>query len=363
MKLRKSLSLASILLLLLGVANGCSPSLKNAPASTAATATQQFTDSAGRTVTLPAQLTRVAPSGPLAQMILYTVAPDRMTGWSIRPGDGSKPYITEKYWDLPEFGQFYGKNATLNLEALIAAKPQVIIDIGEVKKSIAADMDGIQAQTGIPTVFIEATLDTMPATYRTLGKLLGMDDTAESQAQYIENTLADATAKAALIPAADRLGVFYGTGSSGLDANAKGSIHADVLDFVGANNVTVVKEVSGKGGGNPISMEQLLNFAPDVILFTADGPYQTVNSDPRWSGLAAIQQGHYYEIPNEPYNWLGSPPSVNRILGIKWLGNLLYPQVFNYNMVTEAQTFYKIFYHYDLSTTQAESLLSRSTLK
>ena len=45
-----------------------------------------------------------------------------------------------------------------------------------------------------------------------------------------------------------------------------------------------------------------------------------------WQPLRAIEEGDFYEIPSMPYNWLSNPPSLNMLLGIWWLGNLLYPQ-------------------------------------
>ncbi|MEF9969194.1 MAG: ABC transporter substrate-binding protein, partial [Ruthenibacterium sp.] len=124
-----------------------------APASTSASAsasasekdgTQIFTDSLGREVELPTDLQRIAPSGTLSQIILYTIAPDKLVGWTSNPTDAMKKYFDEKYTDLPTFGTFYGKNADLNTEALIAAAPQVVIDMGEVKgkkEDMIADLD------------------------------------------------------------------------------------------------------------------------------------------------------------------------------------------------------------------------------
>ena len=60
---------------------------------------------------------------------------------------------------------------------------------------------------------------------------------------------------------------------------------------------------------------------------------------------------------------MANPPSVNRILGISWLGNLLYPDIYDYDMITEAQRYYKLFWHYDLSQSEAEEMLGKSTLK
>ncbi|MDR0551584.1 MAG: ABC transporter substrate-binding protein, partial [Spirochaetaceae bacterium] len=41
-----------------------------------------WTDSAGRVVEVPAKIERIAPSGPLAQIILYSLCPDKVIGWA-----------------------------------------------------------------------------------------------------------------------------------------------------------------------------------------------------------------------------------------------------------------------------------------
>ena len=81
------------------------------------------------------------------------------------------------------------------------------------------------------------------------------------------------------------------------------------------------------------------------------------------AALTAVQNGRYYEIPGLPYDWMSSPPSVNRVLGIWWLGNLLYPELYDYDMVQVAQEYYGLFWHYDLTEEEARQMLSRSTLK
>lgn len=74
--------------------------------------TRIITDSAGREVEIPSEITKIAPSGPLAQIVLYTVSPDKLAGLAADFSDEAKQYIDEKYWGLPKFGQFYGKNAS-----------------------------------------------------------------------------------------------------------------------------------------------------------------------------------------------------------------------------------------------------------
>lgn len=321
-----------------------------------------FTDDCGREVELPANLTKVAPSGSVAQMILYAVAPDKLACWAGKLGDKQKAYIDEKYQNLPMTGQFYGKG-DLNMEALIQATPQVIIDLGDKKEGMKEDLDNIQEQTGIPTIFIEGTVETYPKMFRTLGKLLGEEEQGEKLAAYTEQTYADTEAAKAKMTDSEKLRVMFGTGETGLDCNAKGSIHCGVLEVVGVGNAIEVPELSNKGGGNTVTMEEVIKADPDVILLDPDGPYSTLSEDPYWSGLTAVKEGRFYEIPFGPYHFLASPPSINQIIGIKWLGNLLYPQYYDYDMVSEIQDFYKLFWHYDISAEDAKALLGNSTYK
>lgn len=321
-----------------------------------------FTDSCGRQVEIPAHLTKVAPSGAVAQMIIYAVAPDKLGCWAGRLGEKQKAYMDKKYHTLPVTGHFYGKG-DLSMEALIEASPQVIIDLGNKKDGMEEDLDNIQRQTGIPTIFIEATVDTYGEMFRTLGNLLGEDEQGERLAVYTEKTYAEARKAKGQLKKENRTRVMFGTGKTGLGCNAKGSIHCGVLEAVGVENVIQVPELSNKGGGNTVTIEEVIKADPEVILLEAGGPYDTLDKDPYWSALKAVQEGHYYEIPYGPYHFLANPPSINQIIGIKWLGHLVYPELYPYDMVKELQDFYALFLHYELSEEQAMALLAHSTGK
>ena len=325
--------------------------------------TQVFTDSCGRAVTIPAELTRIAASGSTAQMILMTIAPDMLVGLASSPSRAQRPYFPEDMWYLPTFGQFYGSKASLNMEALIDAQPQIILDLGDRKATHALDMNTIQRQTGIPTVFIEADIDDLPAAYRTLGALLGREEKGEALASFVERTVAMARENAARLAADEVRSVYFGTGSTGLACNAAGSSQADVIDMIGAANAIVPEEITNQGGGTLVSLEEIYAVRPDVIVLAAGGPYDTLETG-EWSALEAVRDGAYYEIPNLPYDWMSSPPSVNRVLGVWWLGQLVYPELYDdYDMIDVAREFYRLFWNYDLTEAEAEALLARSTLK
>ncbi len=375
-KMRKSLVLAAFLAAAV-LANGCQKgSGKEVPASQAEstasvkTETQAetekageagaqsdarvFTDSAGREVTLPKEIKKIAPSGPLAQIVLYTLCPDKLSGLASDFSEGAKQYIDEKYWSLPKFGQFYGKNANLNMEALIAESPDVIIDIGEAKKSVKEDMDALQEQLNMPVIFIEADLDTMSSAYEKLGELTGDTDQAKKLADDCNNILKKSeTAREQL---SEKKSVYFAVGDDGLHTNAEGSIHARVIEQIGAENAAKVEMVSS-GGGSEVSFEQLLLWQPDVIIADSEALYQTITTDKVWGELNAVKEGKVYQIPSVPYSFMSSPPSVNRMIGILWLGNLVYPEQYSADIKQEVKDFYELFYHVTLDDTQAEKIL------
>lgn len=355
--MKKILTLTLCLALLLGLFSGCGGKQYDPLAGVETTV---FTDDAGRDVTVPADITRIAASGSTAQMILMTLVPELLVGLASSPSTAQRPYFPAEMWTLPTFGQFYGSKANLNMEALIDAEPQLIVDLGDAKENVRSDMDGIQKQTGIPTVFLEATLEEMPQAYRKLGALLHREAEAEVLAAYLEQTLAMAAENSAKLPQDARKTVLFGTGATGLACNAEGSVQADVLSLVGAVNAIHSEEISNRNGGTSVNLEEVYACDPDVILLAAGGPYDTL-AESEWSGLTAVKNGTYYEIPNLPYDWMSSPPSINRVLGIYWLGNLLYPELYDYDMVEKAQEFYRLFWHYELSAEEAEQLLARST--
>lgn len=326
--------------------------------------TISFTDSLDRTVELPADITRIAPSGAVATMILAAIAPECMVTVNAAPSESQMAFLPANLADLPETGQMYGSKANLNLETLLSADPQVVIDLGDKKGDMVEDLDALQEQIGIPVIFIEADLPHMAAAFRTLGGLLsGKADRGEELASLVDRTTAMAEENAAKITDDMKVRAMYTTGEDGLGTNAAGSVQAQVLDMVGVENAVVVEDVSNKGGGNIISLEQLYNFDPDVILFAAGSIYDTVADDAAWSQLTAISTGKYYEIPGSPYSWLSGPPSMNMILGVWWLGNLIYPEIYDYDMAAMTQELYKTLWGYELTSDEVTALLANSTLK
>lgn len=319
-------------------------------------ATVQFTDSVGRVVELPADITKIAISGPLAQIVLFALCPDKLVGVASKWDATAEQYLATEYYNLPELGQLYGGKGELNLETLLASGAQVVIDVGEPKDSIVSDLDALQEQTGIPFVHITATASTMAEAYTKLGELLNMPEEAKTLSDYCAKVYARTLE---IANSAQKVNLIYCLGDTGLNVIANGSYHAEILDLL-ANNVAVVDDPSSKGSGNEVDMEQILLWNPDVILFAPGSIYSTVGSDPAWQQVNAIKNGTYYEVPMGPYNWMGFPPSVQRYLGMMWMAQLLYPDTAQYDLYTEVATYFKLFYHSELTQAQYDALVANS---
>lgn len=319
--------------------------------------TRVFTDSVGREVEVPAQIDKVALSGPMAQIVLFALCPDKLVGVSNAWSTEAEQYLDEKYFTMPEIGQLYGGKGELNPETLLQSGAQIVIDVGEPKGSIAEDLDALQEQTGIPFVHITATTETTGDAYRMLGDLLNMKDEAETLAAYCEKVY-DRTVSIA--GSVEKANVLYVTGDMGQNVIAAGSYHAEILDLL-TNNLAVVDEPSSKGTGNEVSMEQILTWDPDVVIFAPESIYATVADDAAWQSVTAIKNGAYYEVPFVPYNWMGFPPSVQRYLGMMWLSKVLYPDATaEYDLFSDVQEYYKLFYHCDLTQAQYDALVANS---
>lgn len=323
---------------------GCS---KTEAAETAAG--REFTDDLGRTVVIPDKVEKIAVSGPLSQIYVYPLCGDMFAGFCTAFSSDAEKYIPSEFLNLPELGQLYGGKGTMDLESLLAAGPDVIIDVGQNKDGMKDDLDALSEQTGIPFVHIDASVSTAPEVYRKLGALTGRNEQAEILAAWCEETNAVIEK---LMKAVDedqgRISLLYCTGDEGLGVIAEGSFHAETINMMG-NNLAKLDDVAAFGTGNEVDVEQLLVWDPAVILFEKEAAYLNATESDVWGQLSAVKNGNAFAAPYGPYGWLASPPSVQRYLGMLWLGELLYPEYTDYDLQEKITEYYELFYNYTLS--------------
>ena len=323
-------------------------------------AAASFTDAAGRIVEVPAEVKRVMPAGPPAAVLLYALAPDKMTGW-VRPlEDGEKTFIAGQHHDLPVTGRLTGKEGDADAETVRKVKPDLILDVGTVGPEYAELADRIQKETGVPYLLIDGSLTKTPETLRQLGKLLGDDKNAEALATYAEAALTRARQAVAAQPDDGRLLVYYARGKDGLQTGGAGSINTEFLTGIGARNVA---EREGKGGLVEVTIDQIAAWKPSMIL-TLDPSFQkTALTDPAWSKVTAVTEKRVFRAPALPFGWIDSPPGVNRLIGLDWLVATLYPAQAKIDLRQQARDFYRLFYHIELTDQQLSTLFDGTTTR
>ena len=338
---------------LFGLGAGAVAGLAFAPALAEA---RSFTDSGDRRIDIPEEVRRVFPAGPPASVTLYTVAPEKMLGWTRAPSPEARPFLPARYAELPEIGRLTGRGNTVNLENVVRLTPDLVLDVGNTTATYVSLADRVQEQTHIPAALIGGRLVETATTLRTVGALLGVPERAEELARYAEAVLGEVHSRAAKIAPGERPSLYIARGPHGLETAVAGSIGSEVVDLVGARNV-VGKDTAPRTIVD-VSPEEILAWQPEVILTIDRRFHAAIRTDPVWHDVKAVQAGHIHFVPDLPFSWLDDPPAPNRLIGLLWLGKLLYPLSFPHDIRAEARRFYALFYQQEPSDAQLDGLLT-----
>jgi len=315
-------------------------------------------DAADRRVEIPTRVERIYAAGPPASILVFAIAPDKLIGWTTTWRAAERPFIAQRYADLPTLGRLTGRGNTANVEMVLQAKPEFIVDYGTVSPTLASLADRVQAQTGIPYVLLDGDFDRMGEAILQVGRIANEEKRAESLARYAQQAVSEIRQRVAKVPASRRPRVYYGRGPQGLNTGLAGSISAEFIEQLGAVNVAAE---SGKGGLVQVSIEQVLRWNPDIVVTIDPNFYGLARAHPTWRELPAIKAGRIYLAPNVPFGWIDFPPSVNRLIGLRWLARILYPEAFPEDLRPIVRDFYTRCYHQTPSEAQLDQLLGPST--
>ncbi|HZK56867.1 MAG TPA: ABC transporter substrate-binding protein [Clostridia bacterium] len=327
-------------------------------------------DMAGREIEIPHKINKVYSAIPIGTVLIYTIDPNKLVAKNFKTSPMEEKYLAKEFIDLPVLGN-YIVGDTANEEQILEAKPDVIVYTGEINDSWKQEVDKIQGKLGIPVVMVAGGLQKTYEAYEFLGELLDEKHRAKELGEYCKQVLDKTEEISSKIPQDKRIKIYYAIGEDGLASYPAGkTMHSELVNLINGINVVNV------GDENPymrveVSMEQILNWDPDVIITNkaeARGGGGTdlrtkLLKDGKWSNINAIKSKKIYEIPSTPFSWFGEPPSVARIMGLKWIGSIIYPQYFEFDLENEAKDFYKKFYNIELTENNLNEILNNSILK
>ena len=323
-----------------------------------------ITDMAGRKVEIPDKITKVYVNHQPGVIVIHTIDLDLLVGWSFDLLPGEKRVIPEKYHSLPVLGTTGGNNSA-NKEVVMAAKPDIAIMMTYLEDTTINLAENFQKTTGIPVVMAEMKVKTIPEVYRFLGKVLDREERANKLADYCEKILKKSEEICKELEDDKKVKVYYAQGPKGLNSSAQGTSHGEIIDMAGGFNVVERKDAAD--GRISVNMEQVMVWNPDVILL-ADRIHSAAPSEKDatkllkslhsgWNNIKACKDERVYFVPCIPYNVLDMPPSVNRIIGILWLGDILYPGKFTKDIRKEFYDFYELFYNYKPTEQELDEFL------
>jgi iron complex transport system substrate-binding protein len=319
-------------------------------AQTAAT----VTDGAGRSVPVPRKVERVFPAGPPAAIQVYTLAPDLLLGWPRANRPDELEFLLPGVGSRPELGRITGRGNTANLETVLALNPDLIVDAGSTRQTYVELADRVQEQTRIPYALLDGRFERIPASYATLGELLGRRERARDLARAAQDTMTTVRGRCLAVPPERRPRVYYARGPAGLETGLGGSINVEIMEFLGLRNVAA--ELAG--GLATVSLEQVLRWDPQVIITIDQTFAATVRENPLWQGVRAVREGRVHLSPKLPFGWVDFPPGVNRLIGLWWLGQRVYPERFPEDLHALTREFYQRFYQVVLSDVQVTRVLA-----
>ncbi|MDY4386763.1 ABC transporter substrate-binding protein [Pectobacterium aroidearum] len=308
-----------------------------------------------RSVTVPATVERVATSWNAQNSILAMLGyGDRIVG------------TTKLVRDMPLFRQFVPSitqaslvsqsgSMGINTEALIARRAQVFfvsdsVPVAEAEALNKAGIAIVPLRYNSLAAMVERTLIT--------GEILGPEASRRAQdfAAYYQDNVRRVTEVVQRIPLQQRVKVYHAVGDP-LTTSGRPSLNQDWMDLGGAINVAEPWFSRAGVTTAPVSLEQVFQADPDVIITMRAEDAKAIRQDAQWQQLRAVKQGRVYANPLGMFWWCRE--TSEQALQFLWLAKMLYPQQMQHiDMAKETHDFYQRFYGIDLTAQQVDSILS-----
>lgn len=302
MKYKKAITALALAALLLA---GCAaPQAVQAPApqQTAKAAETQsgvtFTDDMGYPVTVQSWNRVVSLYGSFAE------------AWTLAGGTlaaTTEDAIKERGLDLGTDIAVIGTNQDPNTEEILAQNPDFVILNAEVSEQTA--LHEFLQEAGVPHAYFKTnTFDEYLAMLRTFCDMTGREDLYEQNGLAVQQQISDVLelVQNAKLPAPDVL--LLRAYSSGCKAKGSDNMTGAMLKDLGAINIADADDSLLEN----LSMENIIADDPEDIFVVTMGASQqkaldwlaeNLQANPAWSGLSAVQSGHYYLLDKALFHY------------------------------------------------------------
>jgi len=224
-----------------------------------------------------------------------------------------------------------GAGKSINLEQLLAAKPDFVIGSAD----IPAQVDACKAarDAGIPAaLFRMDTFGDYLTILKACSNIVSETDTYDTYGYQVAEQIVQLTTKVSGMETDYKKILFIRAGSQASSTKAKGSddhFAGQILKELGAHNIADDVPVLLDG----LSLEHILQEDPDYIFIVTMGDnaaaqeyIRTLFAQPGWKGLSAIENSHYSFLPRNLFHY---KPNQRWAEAYTYLAQILYPELKN----------------------------------
>lgn len=322
----------------------------------AAYAQVSVTDQRGKTVRLPAPAERIATIPmPAASMLVATdgkakrlIAMNPASMSVVREGLLGKlyPALETVRTDIVRGGQFQP-----NVETLLALRTDVVFQWAHRGDESIAPLEAAGLRVLGMTYGTQSDVE---GTFLMMGTVVGKPEKARRITESFAAKRVQLETALKGVAEQERPKVLYlQRFTDGLRTSGAGSYNEVSMRLAGGRNAAT----GTKGSGVEINFEQVLAWAPQVILvggFDNALPAELLD-DPKWRAVPAVREGRVYKMPLGGYRW--DYPSQEAALAWTWLAKLLHPTRVTSDLRAEMRALYTMLYNAAIDDATIDSIL------
>lgn len=281
-----------------------------------------ITDDRGKTITLTKKPERVVALSTSLMNFADAVDGDLAGRATVKSEDATVP---QRYAKVPDVGPVYN----VSTEKIVELKPDVVLASESQHQKIVPILE----QNGITVIVLKCkTYDDVKRNLDIIGKVYGKEDQAKAKEAALDKQIDTIVSKVRQTP--KKVSIIHATPSN-VTVELQASLAGDIAHILKLDNVAVDDATKDKDSEKiPYSIEALVNKNPDMIFFTSMGPKDkientiknTVESNPAWNSLQAVQQGKVYVLPE---NYFLLNPGLDYPAAVEYMAKLAYPEAFN----------------------------------
>lgn len=323
-----------------------------------------ITDHADRQVEVPANIERVVTTDilPIASVLtVFLGSADKIVG--IHPSSMSAAksgLLGELFPEILNADTSFMEGGNLNVEQLLNLDPDVVL----VNASSTELIEAIE-NAGIPAVAISPSkwnydiLETYDQWIALLSQMFPDNSKSEEISAYSKEVYDMVQERVKDIPEEEKKSILflYKYDDKQMITSGVNFFGQYWAEAVGGKNAA--EEVKADNANAVISMEQVYQWNPDIIMitnFTTAQPedlYNNTIGSNDWSSVKAVEEQQVYKMPLGTYR--SYTPSTDTPVTFLWMAKTVYPELFeDIDITAEVKDYYQEMYGVTLTDEQVD---------